>query len=460
MKAFYRQYLLVLLMVILAFNYVDRLALGLVLQDIKKDFSLSDTQLGLLSGIAFALFYSLMGLPIARWADRGNRVTIITITTGLWSIAVALCGFASSFVQLLLARIVVAVGEAGCMPPAHSLIADYFTRAERPRAVAVYMLGSTLSMLIGYYLAGWLNAHYGWQTMFKLLALPGIVLATLAWISLREPRRAHRESGATSASSPTTSASSPTTSASSPTTSASSPTTPAQQVRHPTTKEVVVALWNNVTFRHLWLTFSVMSFFSHGVVQWQPSYFIRTFGMHTDELGLWLTLIYGVGGTVGTFIGGALSSRYAAGNEALQLRATGWLYAGYGVLMVAVFLCSDPYVAIGLNTIGTIGASLASGPLFGTIQSVVPARMRATSITLIYLLGNLVGMGLGPLATGALSDFFSPWAGDKSLRYALLTLCPIALWGSWYLLVAARTVARDVGAVEAAEAAAYQGANA
>jgi MFS family permease len=219
-------------------------------------------------------------------------------------------------------------------------------------------------------------------------------------------------------------------------------------------------LWNNVTFRHLWLTFSVMSFFSHGVVQWQPSYFIRTFGMHTDELGLWLTLIYGVGGTVGTFIGGALSSRYAAGNEALQLRATGWLYAGYGVLMVAVFLCSDPYVAIGLNTIGTIGASLASGPLFGTIQSVVPARMRATSITLIYLLGNLVGMGLGPLATGALSDFFSPWAGDKSLRYALLTLCPIALWGSWYLLVAARTVARDVGAVEAAEAAAYQGANA
>jgi MFS family permease len=438
-KAFYRQYLLVLLMVILAFNYVDRLALGLVLQDIKKDFSLSDTQLGLLSGIAFALFYSLMGLPIARWADRGNRVTIITMTTGLWSVAVALCGFASSFIQLLLARIVVAVGEAGCMPPAHSLIADYFARAERPRAVAVYMMGSTLSMLIGYYLAGWLNAHYGWQTMFKLLAVPGIVLATLAWISLREPRRGHRESDATSAISSTTAA---------------------QHAPHPTTKGVVVALWNNATFRNLWLTFSVLSFFSHGVVQWQPSYFIRTFGMHTDELGGWLTLIYGVGGTVGTYIGGALSSRYAAGNEALQLRATGWLYAGYGALMVGVFLSSDPYVAIGLNTIGTIGASLASGPLFGTIQTVVPARMRATSITLIYLLGNLIGMGLGPLATGALSDLFSPWAGDKSLRYALLTLCPIALWGSWYLLVAARTVARDVHAVEAAEAGAHQGANA
>jgi MFS transporter, Spinster family, sphingosine-1-phosphate transporter len=431
MKAFYRNYLLILLMVILAFNYVDRLALGLVLQDIKADFHLSDTQLGLLSGMAFALFYSLMGLPIARWADRGNRVHIITLTTGLWSIFVALCGFATNFIQLLLARIVVAVGEAGCMPPAHSLIADYFSRAERPRAVAIYMLGSTLSMLVGYYLAGWLNEQYGWQTMFKILAIPGVVLAALAWISLREPRR---EAPATVAS----------------------PSTNASQHHH-TIKEVVVALWNNVTFRNLWFTFSVMSFFSHGVVQWQPSYFIRTFGMRTDELGLWLTLIYGVGGTIGTYIGGVLSSRFAAGNEALQLRATGWLYAGYGVLMVAVFLSPNPYVAIGLNTIGTIGASLASGPLFGTIQTVVPARMRATSITLIYLLGNLIGMGLGPLATGALSDLFSSWAGDLSLRYALLTLCPISLWGSWYLLVAAKTVARDVYAVEAADGVAHQG---
>src|SRR5882762_8997075 len=170
----YKKYLLVLLLVILAFNYVDRLTLGLLLQDIKVDLSLSDTQLGFLSGISFALFYSVMGIPIARWADRGNRVTIISITTVLWSAAVALCGVAGSFPQLLLIRIGVAVGEAGCIPPAHSLIADYFTRAQRPRAVAMYMLGSTLSMLIGYYLAGWLNAHYGWQTMFKLLAVPGI----------------------------------------------------------------------------------------------------------------------------------------------------------------------------------------------------------------------------------------------------------------------------------------------
>jgi MFS family permease len=439
MKAAYKNYMLILLMVILAFNYVDRLALGLVLQDIKASFHLSDTQLGLLSGIAFALFYSLMGIPIARWADRGNRKLIISVTTGLWSIAVSLCGFTANFVQLLLARVGVAVGEAGCMPPAHSLIAAYFSRAERPRAVAVYMLGSTLSMLIGYFLAGWLNELYGWQTMFRLLGLPGIVLAALAWLTLREPRQ-QRASLEAPVSDPAMQAAPP--------------------VRQYTMREVFAALWNNRTFRYLWLNFSVMSFFSHGVVQWQPSYFIRTFGMHTDELGAWLTLIYGVGGTVGTCIGGVLATRYAANNEALQLKATGWLYAGYGVLMVGVFLAQDKYTAIALNTIGTIGASLASGPLFGTIQTVVPERMRAMSITLIYLFANLIGMGLGPLATGALSDFLAHWAGNDSLRYALLTLCPIALWGSAYLLLAAKTVARDVAAVSASDTAILQGANA
>ena len=431
--------MLILLMIILAFNYVDRLALGLVLQDIKASFHLSDTQLGLLSGIAFALFYSLMGIPIARWADRGNRRIIISVTTALWSVAVALCGLASNFIQLLLARVGVAVGEAGCMPPAHSLIADFFSRAERPRAVAVYMLGSTLSMLIGYFLAGWLNEIYGWQTMFKLLALPGIVLAVLAWLTLREPRR-QRPGFEATVSNPAMTAPRP--------------------ASYYTLGEVFTTLWKNSTFRYLWLTFSVMSFFGHGVVQWQPSYFIRTFGMHTDELGAWLTLIYGVGGTLGTYLGGLLATRYAADNEALQLRATGWLYAGYGVLMAGVFLAPDRYTAITLNTIGTVSASLASGPLFGTIQTVVPERMRAMSITLIYLFANLIGMGLGPLATGALSDFFAPWAGDNSLRYALLTLCPIALWGSAYLLLAAKTVARDVYTVTASDAAARQGASA
>jgi len=154
-EAVYKNYLLIILLVIQAFNYVDRQALGLLLQDIKIDLHLSDIELGSLTGIAFALFYSVMGIPIARWADRGNRVTIISITVALWSVMVALCGIASSFMQLLLIRIGVAVGEAGCIPPANSLIADYFARAERPRAFAIYMLGGPMSVVIGFF-SGWL----------------------------------------------------------------------------------------------------------------------------------------------------------------------------------------------------------------------------------------------------------------------------------------------------------------
>src|ERR1700675_4252021 len=188
-RSLYRNYLLAVLLVILIFNSVDRVALGLLLQDIKLDLTLSDTQLGLLTGIAFALFYSLMGIPIARWADRGNRVTIITLTTSLWCAAVALCGLAGSFLELLLIRIAVGVGEAGCVPPAQSLIADYFTRAERPRATAVYMLGVPLSAVIGYFLAGALAVRFGWRMTFVFLGLPGLALAVLAGLTLKEPRR-------------------------------------------------------------------------------------------------------------------------------------------------------------------------------------------------------------------------------------------------------------------------------
>ena len=176
----YKKYLLAVLLLLLAFSYVDRLALGLVLQDVKVDLDLSDAQLGLLTGIAFALFYSLMGIPIARWADRGDRVKIIAISGAVWSIAVVLCGFAENFLQLMLIRVVVAVGEAGCIPPAHSLIADHFSRQERPRALAIYCLGGPLSFIIGYFLAGWLNELYGWRMTFVLLGLPGVLVGALA----------------------------------------------------------------------------------------------------------------------------------------------------------------------------------------------------------------------------------------------------------------------------------------
>jgi MFS family permease len=414
-----KNYLLTVLLVILALNYVDRLALGLVLQDVKVELHLSDTQLGFLTGIAFALFYSVMGVPIARWADRGNRVLIISITTALWSAAVTLCGMASSFLHLLLIRVGVAVGEAGCVPPAHSLIADYFTRVERPRAVAVYMQAGPISVVVGYFVAGWLNEFYGWRVTFMLLGLPGLAIAPLVWFTLREPRRlaapflSRTETAAISSS-------------------------------HPSLMEVWGTLWANRTFVHLLLCFSVASFFGYGIWQWQPAFFIRSYGLQTGELGTWLAVIIGMGGLLGTYWGGQLASRHAANNECLQLKAMSIAYSSFGVISACIYLSPNYYLAFGLLGVATVGVTATYGPLFATIQTLVPEGMRAMSIALMLLFANLIGMGLGPLAAGALSDMLQPLAGEESLRYALLILCPGYFWAGWHLWRGSQTVTRDL----------------
>jgi len=404
------------LLVILAFNYLDRLALGLVLQDIKADLHLSDTQLGVLTGIAFALFYSLLGIPIGRWADRGNRVLIISLTTLAWSAAVALSAVAGNFAQLLLVRTAVASGEAGCVPTAHSLIADYFDRAERPRAVSIYMLGGSLSVFVGYFTAGWLNELYGWRTTFMVLGLPGVGLGLLAWFSLREPRRtASRETG---------------------------------DAKPPSLKLVCLTLYQGRTFRDLLACFAIISFFGSGIAQWLPAFFIRTYGVATGELGGWFSIIYGIAGLLGTYGGGAWASRYAARNERLQLRVMALMCSCFGIITSCVYLAPSFHLALGFLGLATLGSTATAGPLFATIQSLVPERMRAMSIAVIYLCSNLIGMGLGPLLTGVMSDALRPIWGDGSLRYALLILCPGYFWGAWHLWRGSRTVEADLLAHE------------
>jgi MFS family permease len=412
----YRNYLLTGLLVILVCNYVDRLALGLMLQDIKTDLHLTDTQLGFLSGIAFALFYSVMGVPIARWADRGNRTMIIALTAGLWSVAVMLCGAAASFVQLLLIRVFVAVGEAGCTPPAFSLIADYFDRAERPRAAAIYGLGGPLSTIVGFFFAGWLNQLYGWRITFVVLGAPGLLLAALAFLTFRDPRRAR---GAQDS---------------------------AQSANEPGLGEVCATLWSSVTFRHLLLCLAVMFFFIYGILQWLPTMMIRSFNLTGGQLGTSLALTFGVAGVLGAYLGGELATRYAPQNERLQLRALGLSISGAGGLSFLAYLSTSSIVVLGLTGLAMLALNTVNGPLFATVQTLVPERMRAVAFSLVYLVANLVGMGLGPLAAGILSDAMQPWAGNESLRYALLILSPGYFWAAWHAWQASRTVARDLAA--------------
>lgn len=416
----YKRYLLILLTIILAFNLIERLALGIVLEDIKADFDLTDTQLGVLTGIAFALFYSVMGIPIARWADRGNRVKIISVTAAMWGGAVALCGMVTSFVQLLFVRVFVAIGEAGCIPPAHSLIADYFSRAERPRALARYLLGGSLAMLIGYFMAGWLNELFGWRMTFVILSIPGLFLPVLAWFTLKEPRRAQASAVGVSGD------------------------TAASRAEEPSLKEVFATLWRNAAFRHLLLGFSVWFFFGYGVVQWQPTFFVRSHGLQSGELGTWFSLVFGIADALGLYLGGELAGRYAAEKERQQLIAGTIVFAILAVVRMFAYLAPNHYLAFAALGLVSFVSGLTQGPLFATIQTLVPPRMRAMAIALVLLFANLIGMGLGPLAVGALSDLLRPSLGEESLRYALVFVCPGYFWAAWHLWRASQTVVRDL----------------
>lgn len=422
----YKHYVLGVLTIVLMFNYVDRVALGVVLQAIKVEFVLSDTQLGFLGGIGFALFYSIMGLPIARWADRGNRVLIIASACALWSAGVALSGLASSFAYLVLIRVAVAVGEAGCLPPAFSLMADYFNRAERPRAVSIYGLGSTFALVIGYFLGGWLNDHYGWRITFLILGIPGVFLALLVWLTLREPRRERIV-----------------------TSSSSAPRAEPHVVAstQPSIAAVCATVWTNVTFRRLVLCLSGLLFFNLGIGQWLPAFFIRSHGFTAEQVGAWLAIVIGVSGLLGAYIGGELASRYAVHNESLQLRVMTVAVGCSGAAAVLAFLAPSAHTAFALFGLHCLGLTAVTGPLFATMQTLVPERMRAMAFAIAYLIGNLLGIGFGPLAAGALSDLYQPWAHEESLRYALLTLAPGYLIVAWYAWRGSTSVAGDLAAV-------------
>lgn len=413
--------MLLFLMLVLVFNNVDRQLIGLVLQDIKLDLGLSDTQLGLLTGIAFALFYSVMGIPIARWADKGNRKTIISVTTALWSVMLIMCGYAANFTQLLLARIGVAVGEAGCLPPANSLIAEYFSRAERPQAMAFYLQGMTLSTIIGYFAGGWLTEFYGWRTAFVILALPGLVLALLAHLTLREPRLSSNrlaEGGRPQKSEPA-------------------------EALLPLIA-VFKILWGKKTFRHLITAYAIQKFFSLGVATWLAAFFIRSHGMQTGEIGTWFAVIWGGFGSLGLFLGGYLASRYAVHRESFQLKVIAGIFVVMTSLNIVAYLADDKYVALGLIALSSFISLMVYGPLWGIIQSVVQDRIRATAVATIYLVANLIGMGLGPFIMGILSDVLMPKFGQESLRYALIAFAPGYYWLAVHLYFASKTVADDI----------------
>ena len=420
----YKYYMLGLLTVIGAFNYLDRGVVALAMESLKQEFELRDSQLGLMSGFAFALFYAIAGIPLARWADRGNRRHVISLTTALWSVMIAISGLVGNFYQLLLARVGVAVGESGCVPPAQSLISDYFNRAERPRAMAIYWMSPYLSACLAYLGGGWLLEEVGWRMTFIVIGISGALLALLAKFTLREPRLVEGIN-------------------------TESHISVLPNIKQVSLQQVLITLWQGRAFRHLAMTFCLVLFFTTGVGTWIPTFFIRSHGMDESELGLWFGIALGIGGMIFTFLGGVLVERYAPNQECLQMKSMAIVFVVCSFFHVICYVSSNKYLALVFECI-VMGVliSLIFAPLYSSIQSLVEERMRAVALAIVMMLANLIGLGFGPVAVGVLSDFLEPRFGQESLRYSLLLFSPGYLWCAYHSWKTAQTIEEDIHLIE------------
>lgn len=425
-------YLLTVLCLTSVFGGAEGVALGLVLQNIKADLSLTDTQLGLLMGIAFSLTYALVGLAVAQWADRGDRVAILAVAAAVCGVLVAACGVATNFHQLFLLRVGVGIGEAGCFPASMSLIAAYFDRAKRPRATSIYVMSAGFVYLIGYGVAGWLNQLYGWRFMFMLLGIPLLALAILAWLTLRDPRVERLYTGVTLAR------------IGRPVRSLFKTAVAAKD--SPRLKDVALTLWSSHTLRHLFVFWTALGFVTVGMGRWQPAFFGRNHGLNTGQIGAWFALVYGIGGALGPALGGAWASRYAINKEHLMLKVAAGVWLAMTVLSASIYLVPNVYVSMALMVLYMVILTAICGLFWATVQTLVPQGMRAAAVAIFALFNSLVGSGLGPLAVGIMSDALRGPLGKESLQCALLLLSFGFLWGALHLWWASTSVACDLAA--------------
>lgn len=413
-SAGYKRYVLGTLTLVFTLNYLDRGLIALLLQPIKEDLQLSDTQLGFLTGIAFGLFYATLGVPIARWADRGNRVTLTSIAIGLWGATVMVCLLVTNFVQLVVARILAAVGESGCMPPTYSLVGDYFPKpAERSRAMAVYWLANALAALVSFIVGGWLNELYGWRMTFLIMGIPGLLVAILVKLTVIEPR-----------------------------VQAARVTNTAPPV--PRMTSVLRVLWQQQSSRNLCIAIVLLFTMGLGMAPWYAAFLIRSHGLTTGELGIWLGLIFGVCGVIGTLLGGYLMARCFADDERTQMRVTAITIAALVPLFILFLLLPHKHHALFVLAPLITVFNFFLGPTFALMQRLVADDMRATTLSVVMLLANLIGMGIGPQIVGILSDALAPVLGSDSLRYSMLAMSFVALWSALHFWRVANTVKEDL----------------
>jgi predicted MFS family arabinose efflux permease len=413
----YRRYVLGLLLIVYISNFIDRQILTILFEPIKQELKISDTQLGFLSGIAFALFYAVLGIPLARWADNHSRVRLISVSIAIWSVMTAVFGLAANFIQLVFARVGVGVGEAGCTPPAHSLISDYFPPDSRARALATYSLGIPLGSFLGLVIGGTVNELYGWRAAFMCVGLPGIVLALLMLFTVKEPIRGRYDAQ------------------------------PKSSVVPPI-KEVFAHLWGLRSFRHIAFGSALLSVAGYGSATWFPAFLMRSHGLSTGEVGSMLGPVAGLAGFGGTLLGGYLADKYGRRDA----RWYAWLPAIAIVLgapfTVTALLADAMLIVMAAVFVSQVAANIWAGPVFSSVQSLAGVRMRSMAAAVLLFVINLIGLGIGPQVIGLASDMLREIYGVDSLRYTLVLIAGVSLWAAAHYAIASKHLRSELAAVE------------
>ncbi len=409
----YRHYCLALIFIVLVIAYVDRGIFGVVLEPIKNEFGLSDLQLGLLTGPAFALFYALMGIPLARWADMGNRRVVVALCMAIWSAMTALGGVAQNFGALFLTRIGVGIGEAGAVPPTHSLASGYYPQQHHGKVASLLSFAALLGSFAGVVVGGAVLAATDWRTTLMVVGLPGLVLAGITFFTLREPRQITRIPR------------------------------PDEIFDHES-RRVVAHLFRTPTYFQLVLAFAIISFFTLGMPAFLIPYFQRSFELDVSMA----TRFYGVTALLstvaGTILAGILVDRLARRDIAWKLRLPGLLCLVAAPVMAAGLLASEIKTCLMLYGVANMLVFVALPALYSTVYGVSLSSERSMALAILGLITNLIGLGLGPVIIGGVSDLLAPQFGVDSLRYALAASVIFLAWASIHMLIGARTLAADV----------------
>jgi MFS family permease len=408
----YRNYVLMMLTLVYVFNFVDRQLIVILQESIKKELKLSDSQLGLLSGFTFAIFYVTLGIPIARFADKTNRKNTIAASLGLWSVMTAFSGLARNFTQLFFARIGVGVGEAGGSPPAHAMISDYFPPQKRSTALSIYSTGIYFGILTGFLMGGYLNQRLGWRTAFFVVGMPGMILSILFYFLVKEPRRGATDVNATS-------------------------TTGDLSVG-----KVLKQLYSTNTFVYLAVATGLHVFCLYGLLNWAPSFLSRLHGMKSP--GALLGLIFGIGGAIGSFAGGFMTDHFGKKDKRWYLKLP-----AYAIILSIFFVAGALFLqntSLSLICLGCCASlqSMYLGPSIAVAHSLVPASMRSLTSAILFFVLNLIGLGLGPLVVGMISDQLAPALGVESLRWAMSIIIVVGAVSTIFFFIAAKKLAVDL----------------